>query len=106
MTQLEAYIIGSSGIKPDTKKELLAMIMKENCSFHCFKDSGKWYTSKEGFIDESLFASFGRNRLNRVLELNGGCWPGLSTEGKEFIRIAIPSKELEYGYPQMYLPDV
>lgn len=106
MTQLEAYIIGSSGIKPGTKKELLALIKKENCSFHCFKPSGTWYTSEEGFIDESVFEECGRDSLNRVLELNEGCWPGLGTKGEGFFRIVLPHEDLDYGYPQMYLPDV
>lgn len=106
MTQLEAYIVGSSGIRPGTKKELLAMIKKENCSFHCFKASGKWYTSEEGFIDKSVFKEFDKDRLAKILELNEGKWPGLSTEGKDFFRIILPHEDLDYGYPQMYLPDV
>lgn len=106
MTQLEAYIMGSSGIRPDVKVELMALVREKNCSFHCFKASGKWYTSEEGFIDESVFGSFGKDRLSTVLELNGDRWPGLSTEGKDLFRIALPHERLDYGFPQMYLPDV
>jgi len=106
MTQIEAFIVGSSDIGALAKKELLALLKKKNCTFHCFKASGKWYTSEEGLIDESVFGSFGTNRLDRLLDLNGGTWPGLSTEGKEFFRIALPHEDLNYGFPQMYLPDV
>lgn len=106
MMRLENYILSSSAIPEEVKEELLVLLRKkDNCTFHCFKESGKWYTSDRGYLPESAFNIYEHDaKLREILKHNDGKWPGLSTDGEEFIRILINDEDTEYGYPQMFLP--
>lgn len=77
--------------------------MKENCEFHCFKESGKWYASARGVLTKEVYEVFGgAERKAQIIKDNGGTWPGLSSEGEEFFCIAI--NDDAFGYPLMFHP--
>ena len=73
--------------------------MKENCEFHCFKESGKWYASARGFISREAFSMHGLKRKAQIIKDNYGKWPGLSTEGDGLYCIYDPDEDLDFGYP-------
>jgi len=76
-----------------------------NCEFHCFKPSGKWYTSARGILTKKVYDVFtAEERKAQIVKDNDGKWPGLSTEGEGFICIAINDENTndDFGYPMMF----
>lgn len=75
-----------------------------NAEFLCFKKSGKWYSSGRGFVTESLYEVFNTDeRRLQILADNDGIFPGLSTQGADFIWVVIPDEDAP-GYPLLLKP--
>ncbi len=56
------------------------------CDFTYFKPSGKYYTEGKGLCHRYAW----RNSRPYLLEINGGCMPGLSGDGSSFIVLVNP----------------
>ena len=77
-----------------------------NATFHCFKESGKWYVTYRGYLSEDVFRVYGhRERRTQILLDNDGKYPGLSGPGREFIFVVIPDDGTPHGYPLMLKPE-
>jgi hypothetical protein len=75
-----------------------------NCEYHCFKESGKWYTSARGIWDGRILALYGcQERRAAILACNGGKYPGLRDDGREFTFVAIPDDSTN-GCPHLLRP--
>lgn len=65
------------------------------CQFVYFKPSGKYYTGGHGIIS----ADRSEATRDNILQLNGGCMPGLSTDGSDFFILVDPHKRLPHLIP-------
>lgn len=78
-----------------------------NCTFHCFKASGKWYATERGIITKEVFGIFDcEARRNMILRVNGGKYPGLNGTGSEFVFVVVPDDDVSYSFPLMLKPDM
>lgn len=84
-----------------------------NATFHCFRQSGKWYTTERGVLPPEVFKPYLHhgdktparvNTWDRILAANGGKMPGLSTTGSTFNVIVILDEDVDHGYPIMLTP--
>ena len=81
--------------------------MKQNCTFHCFKPSGKWYTSARGILTRKVFEFHSHaERRAQIVADNEGAYPGLATDGAGLIFVVIDDDDNTVGgYPLMLHPE-
>lgn len=77
-----------------------------NATFHAFKPSGKWYTSERGNLTEACYgeAFTQTERRARVIQANGGHYPGLSSAGDRFVLVVVPDESVDFGFPLLLTP--
>jgi len=80
--------------------------MSTNATFHAFKASGKWYTSERGTLTPDCYGQpfTPIERRKRLIDANGGKYPGLSSAGAGFVLVIIPDESVDYGFPLMLSP--
>jgi hypothetical protein len=77
-----------------------------NATFYSFKGwslSRKYYTSGRGHVSARVFDGSGEY-LPKLLEDNGGLWPGLSGTGAGYFRFVVVDEDIDHGYPLMFDP--
>lgn len=86
----------------------MTIVYQPNATFHAFKPSGKWYTTDRGILSENCYgvAFTPAERRAKVLEVNGGNYPGLSSPGERFVLVVIPDETVEFGFPLLLPPVV
>lgn len=72
-----------------------------NASFIAFKQTGKFHSMGRGVMSAEVYTTHQRLRIDKVIELNGGKWPGLSTRGDDFHRVVITDNP-PGGPPQLF----
>lgn len=67
-----------------------------NADFYAFKASGKYYTHSRGFYNADRHLE----GKSAILFDQGGCWPGLNSDGAWLTCVIIP--DAEDGVPRMF----
>ena len=79
-----------------------------NALFLIFKSGGKYYTEARGTLPRFVFEPYFEPQKARIMitSANGGCMPGLSGKGDEFIVVVNMDEEVDFGWPLVLLPQV
>lgn len=78
---------------------------KSNCTFHSFRESGKWYATGRGVLTADVFRVWETvERRDHIVKDNEGCYPGLSSAGDGYVFVVIPDEGCPHGFPLMLYP--